>query len=99
MDAATNKMKEENKIMVTKNKKENNEVIAREALNYYKEYDGNQALKAEQVKGKSLSELLTLCKQENAWHIGLVRKIVSAFGGNSYQQSLETMNDFISKIN
>ena len=84
--------------MVTKNKKENNEAVAKEALNYYKAYEGNKALKAEQVKGKNLSDLLALCKEEQAWHIGLVRKIVSAFGGNSYQKSLDEMNDFISNI-
>lgn len=81
-------------------KKENNNEVAIQALNFYKEYEKheNDYLKADEVKGKSFSDLLAICQKENKWHIALVRKIVSAFGGEAYQKSLDDMNAYIESI-
>jgi hypothetical protein len=67
--------------------------VLNEAVKFYVELkDGSKYIPSSKVKGLSFSELLTLCKAEKKWHISLVRKIVSAIGGNAYQENLADMN-------
>jgi len=76
--------------------KASQEVIS-QAIDYYMSdvSNGTSYLKASDVKGLSLEELLEVCKENKSYHISLVRKIVSAIGGNSYQVSIHDMNEQI----
>jgi len=69
------------------------------AISYYMHdvKNGTKYLDAEQVKGLGMKELVDMCIAEQKWHVGLVRKIVSAIGENSYRKSVAYMNGIIEK--
>lgn len=69
------------------------DTVLQEAIEYYTGLNnGAPYLKATEVKGLDLEDLLQLCQDNGAWHISLVRQIVSAIGGSSYQTPISDMN-------
>jgi hypothetical protein len=88
--------------MITVTGKKNNgnktsQEVLNAAISYYMNSvsNGTPYLKANEVKGLDLETLLSVCKANKAYHISLIRQIVSSIGGSSYQATIADMNSQI----
>ena len=78
------------------NKRDSNKSI-NQIIKWYMTFDFYGYLSANEVKGKTLDELVEICKASKKFHISLTRKIVSMIEGHSWQVSLMDLNKQISE--